>query len=96
MKQTAILTIEVEFDPDVTDVHTVGDAVDNLLETAMSTPGILDRCGEPSIGQTYVQHPRVPILMNYVAVISDDELDDRAFLRMVADRINDDLATKEE
>lgn len=53
---TRTLTIEVGFDPDITDVDAVGVAVDNLLETAMSTPGILDEYGNPDIGQTYV-HP---------------------------------------
>lgn len=95
MKQTAILTIEIEFDPDITDADAVGEAVDNLLETAMSTPGILEEYGEPSIGQTYIQNQRVPLLMKFVVVGEDDELDDRAFLRVVADRINDDLAGKD-
>jgi hypothetical protein len=50
----ATLTIEIEFDPAVTDEHAVGEAVDMLLETAMSTPGILDEYGNPTINQTYI------------------------------------------
>lgn len=50
----ATLTIEIDFDPNVTDVDSVGEAVDTLLETAMSTPGILDEYGNPGIGQTYI------------------------------------------
>jgi hypothetical protein len=88
---TRTLTIEVGFDPDVTDVDAVGVAVDNLLETAMSTPGILDEYGNPDIGQTYVQHERVPLLMKYVATGEDDVLDNDAFLGTVADRIWSDM-----
>lgn len=90
-KQTATLTIEIEFDPSITDADAVGVAVDSLLETAMSTPGILDEYGNPSIGQTYIQHDRVPLLMKFVAVGEDDELDTRQFLGTVASRIKDDL-----
>ncbi|MHC4238027.1 MAG: hypothetical protein ACYSSM_07305 [Planctomycetota bacterium] len=90
----AILTIEIEFDENVTDADAVGVAIDTLLETAMSTPGILDEYGDPDgfgVGQTYIQHPRVPLLMKFVAVGEDDELDTREFLGTVASRINDDL-----
>jgi len=55
--KTETLTIEIEFDERITDADAVGVAVDNLLETAMSTPGILDEYGDPSIGQTYILDP---------------------------------------
>jgi len=48
------LTIEIDFDENVTDADSVGAAVDSLLETAMSTPGILEEYGNPSIGQTCI------------------------------------------
>lgn len=88
---TAILTIEIEFDEKVTDADAVGVAVDSLLETALSTPGILDEYGNPSIGQTYIQHPRVPLLMKYVAVGEDDEMGKLEFLQTVAERLKDDI-----
>jgi len=53
----AILTIEIEFDENKTDADAVGVAVDTLIETAMTIPGVLEEYGDPgsfSIGQTYI------------------------------------------
>ena len=44
------LTIDVEYDPDVTDPESLASAMDILLETALSTPGILDEYGNPVVG----------------------------------------------
>jgi hypothetical protein len=44
------MTVEVEFDPEVTDSESVACALDALMETALSTPGILDEYGNPQIG----------------------------------------------
>ena len=44
-------TLKVDFD-DAHDGDAIGNAVDTLLETALSTPGILDDLGNPEIGQT--------------------------------------------
>jgi hypothetical protein len=52
--KTETLTIEIRFDERITDADSVGVAVDTLLETAMSTPDILEEYGNPSIGQTYI------------------------------------------
>jgi hypothetical protein len=52
MAQTSFtFTLKVDFD-DAHDGDTIGNAVDTLLETALSTPGILDDLGNPEIGQT--------------------------------------------
>lgn len=48
---TSTFTISVVHD-DAHDEDTIGDALDTLLETATSTPGILDDLGNPEIGQT--------------------------------------------
>ncbi len=55
MKST--LTIDVEYDPDITDDESLACALDRLLETALSTPGILDEYGGPRIGQFFVARP---------------------------------------
>ena len=47
-------TITVEHD-DAHDGDTIGEAVDTLLETALSTPGILDEIGNPRVGDTDLQ-----------------------------------------
>jgi hypothetical protein len=47
----SIFTLTVEHD-EAHDEDTIGEAVDTLLETALSTPGILDDLGNPTIGET--------------------------------------------
>jgi hypothetical protein len=47
-------TLTVTFD-DAHDADTIGEAVDTLLETALSTPGILDDLGNPEVGQTRME-----------------------------------------
>jgi len=49
-----VLSFSVYYDPDVTDPEALGYAFDRLLETAMSTPGILDEYGNPTIGTTFL------------------------------------------
>jgi hypothetical protein len=51
---TAVLTLEIQFDDTKTDAESVASAVDTLIETAMSTPCILDEYGPVSIGPTSV------------------------------------------
>lgn len=53
-KKTATLKIVVEFDDTKTDAEGMAVAVDNLLNTALSTEGILDDYGCPQIGQAFV------------------------------------------
>jgi hypothetical protein len=48
------LTLEVQYDPDVTDPEGLAVALDRLLETACSTPGILDEYGNPMLGEFLV------------------------------------------
>ncbi|MGA2620119.1 MAG: hypothetical protein ABSF26_21080 [Thermoguttaceae bacterium] len=52
MKTT--LTVDVEFDPDVTDAESIASAADRLLETVLSTPGIMEEYAEPRFGQFFV------------------------------------------
>jgi hypothetical protein len=49
----AVLYIEVEFDENVTDADSVAVAADRLLETALSTPDVLDDYGNPTFGAFY-------------------------------------------
>jgi len=50
----AILEVEIEFDETVTDAEAVASALDSLMETALSTPGILDEVGGPMVGNLQV------------------------------------------
>ena len=52
MKTT--LTIDVEYDPQMTDRDGLACAMDRLLETALSTPGILADYGNPRVGEFFV------------------------------------------
>lgn len=52
--QTCELTLRVTFDPEHTDAESVAVAMDRLLETVMSTPGILDEYGPVKVGEFLV------------------------------------------
>lgn len=54
MIKTAMLRIAVEFDDENTDADGIATALDRLLETAMSTPGILDEYGDVGIGDFFI------------------------------------------
>ena len=44
------LSLQVTFDSEVTDLESLASAADTLMETACSTPGILDEYGNPEFG----------------------------------------------
>ncbi|MCE9554678.1 MAG: hypothetical protein K8T91_15080 [Planctomycetes bacterium] len=52
--QKATLTVEVTYDSAVTDAESIANAADRLLETALSTPGILEEYGSPTFDSFYV------------------------------------------
>jgi len=56
------LTLEVDYDPSVTDPEGLAAAMDRLLETALSTRGILSEYGDPVFGEFLVaqQDPHGP------------------------------------
>lgn len=51
--ETAKFFVEVTYDPAVTDAESLAAALDMLLETALSTPELLDEYGNPSVGEFY-------------------------------------------
>ena len=53
--ETTKLYLEVEFNPRLTDPEGLANAVDRLLETVLSTPGIMDEYGNPRFGPCWVQ-----------------------------------------
>ena len=52
MKTT--LTVDIEYDPAWTDPEGLACAMDRLMETALSTPGILDDYQNPKVGEFLV------------------------------------------
>ena len=52
MKTT--LTVEINYNPKKTDPEGLACAMDRLMETALSTPEILDEYGNPKVGEFFV------------------------------------------
>jgi len=53
------LTVEVDYNPEVTDPGGLAAAADRLMETICSTPGILDDYGTPIFGEFFVAPPAI-------------------------------------
>ena len=53
------LNVTVRFDEGATDAESLATAMDILMETALSTPGILDDYGNPTIGKFFVDSESV-------------------------------------
>lgn len=85
--EEAILTISVRYDSSITDAEAVASAMDTLLETALSTAGVLDEVGNPSPGSFYVIADKRPQLRHEPLVLTastdDDEV--RAILHFGGD-----------
>jgi len=74
MKTT--LTVEVEYDPAATDPEALACAMDRLLETTLSTPGITDDYGNPKVGEFFVAKETAPPAAKVVLSISGGVLQD--------------------
>ena len=48
------LWLEVEYSPEYTDPESLATALDRLLETILSTPGIMEEYGDPRFGPCWV------------------------------------------
>ena len=49
--ETAFLYVAVDYDPAVTNEESLASALDNLIQTALSTPDVLDAYGNPAVGE---------------------------------------------
>lgn len=70
MNRKVTLTIDVEYDGDITDPDFVASALDKLMETATSTSGILDECGPLQIGEFYPPQTNALSEMSYADLFS--------------------------
>jgi hypothetical protein len=52
------LTVDVEYDNHVTDPEAIASAADRLMETVLSTPGIMGEYGDPHFGEFFVMGSR--------------------------------------
>lgn len=57
-RRTVTLQLEVDYDSRYTDGEALAVALDQLLETALSTPGVLDEYGRVEVGEFYVTDDR--------------------------------------
>jgi hypothetical protein len=48
------LTVDIEYDPELTDPEGLASAMDRLLETALSTPGVMAEYGDSQVGEFLV------------------------------------------
>ena len=48
------LTVDIDYDPEVTDPESIASAADRLMETILSTPGIMEEYGDPRFGEFFV------------------------------------------
>lgn len=53
---TCTLKLDITYDPKLTDAESLANAMDILMDTALSTPDILDDYGNPCVGEFYVLH----------------------------------------
>ena len=67
MKST--LTVEIEYDPARTDPEGLACAMDRLMETVLSTPGIMDEYANPRVGEFLVATPAATDLQRYTLQI---------------------------
>jgi hypothetical protein len=75
--KTATLTLEIEYNPRKTDPDGLACAMDRLLETALSTPGILDEYGNPvirefSIAKETTAPPAPKVVLNISGGVLQD------------------------
>ena len=46
--------LDIEYDPELTDPEGLASAMDRLMETVLSTPGIMDEYGQLRVGEFFV------------------------------------------
>lgn len=65
----AVFTLQVDYDPEKTDPEALASALDRLLETALSTPGILEEYGNPTAHAFY---PLTLANLDLTVAVTDD------------------------
>ena len=65
----ATLTVNVEFDPNVTDAESIASAADRLMETILSTPEIMEEYGDPRFAPFFVAPSAAPVPQSRPTVV---------------------------
>jgi hypothetical protein len=68
------LTVDIQYDERRTDPDALACAMDRLMETALSTPGILDECANPTVQEFHVAAVASSDLERYALRIDGDLL----------------------
>lgn len=68
------LTVDIQYDERRTDPDALACAMDRLMETALSTPGILDECANPTVHEFRVAAVAASDLERYALRIDGDLL----------------------
>ena len=71
------LTVEIEYDQNLTDPEGLACAIDRLLETALSTPDIMSEYGNPKVGEFFIANetptlPKPKIVLNISGGVLQD------------------------
>lgn len=53
MLRRCTLTVDLTYDDKITDPEALASAMDRLVETAVSTPGIMADYGDPQVGEFF-------------------------------------------
>lgn len=69
---TATLYLEVTYDPELTDAESLAKAMDVVLETALSTPDLLDDYGKPGVGPFFATGKRSSRHVTTLDIIDPD------------------------
>ena len=88
---TCRLYLDVQYDPEITDPDSLAVAFDRLLETALSTPEILDDYGNPSAREFFPMVPDEPDKLRLLGELYDYMYDAVESFES-EDRIGADLA----
>lgn len=72
--EKSTLTVDIQYDARRTDPEALACAMDRLMKTALSTPGILDEFGNPTVGEFFVAESAISDLQRYALRIDGDLL----------------------
>ena len=72
--EKTILTVEIQYDPTKTDPEGLACAMDRLLETALSTPDILEEYGNLRVGEFFVASETAMSALKPYALCIDGQL----------------------
>jgi hypothetical protein len=74
------LICDIEYDPALTDPESLASAMDRVMETALSTPDILEECGNPTVWEFLLVDENSPKPGPAIVADIHDDLDSDCLL----------------